>query len=281
MRLGDVVGVGGHAEADDLGVDGGVAGLGGGEGFEGEHGCAFADGHAVAVGGEGAALRGGDDAHAVPCSEEAEGEWGFVASGDGCFDHSGADHLEGEADGVGSGGAGGGDVEDGAGDAEVDGDVAGAGGGHGAGDGERMDAGVAGVELGGFGLFGLTASAGAAYDDGDVLRGVVFEEVALLRGLTGGYDGEVRGAVGGDDDAGVEVLAGVEVFDGGGLGEAEALGGAGGFGVGREGSDAGLAGEEGGAEGFDGVADGGDAAQACDDDSIHSVSLAVVRCWLF
>ena len=113
-RLGDVAGVGGHAEADDLGVDGGVAGERGVEGFEGEHGGAFAEGHAVAVGGEGAAGVGETTRMAVPGAEEAEGEWGFVAAGDGCVDDAGADHLEGEADGVGSGGAGGGDVEDGA-----------------------------------------------------------------------------------------------------------------------------------------------------------------------
>ena len=66
LGLGDVAGVGGEAEADDLGVDSGVAGLGGGQSFESEHGGAFTDGHAVAVGGEGAALGGGDDAHGVP-----------------------------------------------------------------------------------------------------------------------------------------------------------------------------------------------------------------------
>ena len=96
-------------------------------------------------------------------------------------------------------------------------------------------------------------------------------------GLAGGDDGEVGGAVGGGDDAGVEVLAGVEVFDGGGLGEAEALGcRAGGFGVGREGGDAGGSGEEGGAEVRDGVADGSDAAQAGDDDTIQCCSRCVV-----
>ena len=53
----------------------------------------------------------------------------------------------------------------------------------------------------------------------------------------------------------------VEVFYGGGLGEAEALGlAAGCFGVGREGSYSRLAGEEGGAELLDCVADGGDAS---------------------
>ena len=192
-----------------------------------------------------------------------------MATGDGGGDHAGTDHLESEADGVGSGGAGGGDIEDGAGDAEVDGDVAGTGGGHGAGDGEGVDAGVAGVELGGFGLFGLAAAAGTTDDDGDVFGGVVLEEVAVLGGLTGGKDGELGGAVGGADDSGVEVLAGVEVFDGGGVGEAETLRGAGRLWIGREGGDAGGPSEERGAEGLDAVADGGDAAEAGDDDTIQ------------
>lgn len=61
-------------------------------------------------------------------------------------------------------------------------------------------------------------------------------ELRLDGGLTGGDDGELGGAVGGGDDAGVEVLEGVEVFDGGGLGEAEALSWTGGFGIGREGA---------------------------------------------
>ena len=128
-------------------------------------------------------------------------------------DHSAADHVEGESDGVGAGGAGGGDVEGRAGDLLVDGDVAGAGGGHGADDGERMDACVAGVELDGFGLFGLAATAGAADDDGDLFGGVVLGNLGFECGLPGGDDGELGGAVGGGDDAGVEMLAGVEAFD--------------------------------------------------------------------
>jgi len=135
-----------------------------------------------------------------------------------------------------------------------------------------MDPGVLGVKLDGLGLFGLTASAGAAYDDGNFFRGVVCGELRLKSGLASGDDGELRGTVGSDDDAGLEVLTGIEVFDGGGLGEAEALGVAGSFGVGREGSDAGGAVEEGGAEVCDGVADGGDAAQAGDDDTIQCCS---------
>ena len=269
MGLGDVAGIGGAAGADDLGVDVRVAGAGGLKSFEGEHGGTFAEGHAVAVRGERAALRGGDDAHAVPGAEEAEGEGGFVAARDGGVDHAGADHLEGESDGVGAGGAGGGDVEGGTCDLEVDRDVAGSGGGHGADDGKGMDAGVAGIELVGFGLFGLAATARAADDDGDFFWCVVVGQLGLGGRLAGGYDSEVYSSVGGGEDAGVEVLAGVEVFDGGGSGEAEALGfivsfAGGGFGVGREGRDAGGAGEERGAEVRYGVADGGDTSEAGD-----------------
>ena len=60
-----------------------------------------------------------------------------------------------------------------------------------------MDPGVLGVELDGLGLFGLTASAGATYDDGDFFRGVVGGELGFECGLAGGYDGELRGSVGG------------------------------------------------------------------------------------
>ncbi len=276
VGLGDVAGVGGAAGADDLGVDMGVAGPGGFEGFEGEHGGAFAEGHAVAVGGEGAALGGRDDAHAVPGAEEAEGERGFVAACDCCFDHSAANHLEGKADGMGAGGAGCGDVEGRAGDLLVDGDVAGASGGHSTDDGEGMNAGVAGVELVGLGLFGLSATAGAAYDDGDSFGVVVACNLGFGGGLTSRDDGKVGGAVGCADDAGFEMLAGVEVLYGGCAGEAKALGLAGGFGVWGEGCDAGGSAEEGGAEGCDGVADWGDAAKTCNYDTIHFFSILVL-----
>jgi hypothetical protein len=102
-------------------------------------------------------------------------------------------------------------------------------------------------------------------------------QLGLCGGLAGGYDGEVHGAVGGGDDAGVKVLADVEVFDGGGAGEAEALGlvvrfAGWGLRVGWEGGDTGGAGEERGAEVRDGVADGGDASEAGDYDTIHFFS---------
>jgi hypothetical protein len=101
-------------------------------------------------------------------------------------------------------------------------------------------------------------------------------ELGFGGGLTGGYDGEVGRAVGCANDAGFEMLAGVEVFDGGCAGEAKALGFAGGFRVGREGCDAGGSGEEGGPEGCDGVADWGDAAEASNYDTIHFCSKVVL-----
>src|SRR5215469_3368181 len=118
-RVGDVAGVGGHSEADEFGEDGRVTGESSFEGFDGEDGGAFSESHAVAVGREGAAACGGDDAHRVPCAVEAEAEWGFVATGDGRGHLAGADHVEGESYGVSGGGAGGGDVERRAGDLEV------------------------------------------------------------------------------------------------------------------------------------------------------------------
>jgi hypothetical protein len=87
----------------------------------------------------------------------------------------------------------------------------------------------------------------------------------------------VGGTVCGDDNAGVEVLAGIEVLDGGRAGEAEALGFAGGFGVGREWGDARGSTKEGGAEGFDSITNWGDAAEAGDYDTIHFFSLLMLR----
>jgi hypothetical protein len=140
-----------------------------------------------------------------------------------------------------------------------------------------VNAGVAGVELDSLGLFSLTTAAGAADDDGDFVWGMVVCQLGFRGSLTGGYDGELGGAVSGSDDTGVEVITGLEIFYCSGLGEAEALGfvmsfAGRGFGVGREGSYAGGSGEESGAEVCYGVADGGDATQAGDDYSIQCCS---------
>ncbi len=74
--------------------------------------------------------------------------------------------------------------------------------------------------------------------------GVVLHEAALAGGLAGGDDGVLRGAVGGGDDAGGEVLVGVEVGDGGHLGEAKAVAAVDGLGKHAEGGDAAVAAEE-------------------------------------
>jgi hypothetical protein len=135
-----------------------------------------------------------------------------------------------------------------------------------------VDAGVAGVELGGLGLFCLPASTGAAHDNGDVIGSMVLEEVAMLRGLPSGNDSELGGAVGGDNDSGFEVLAGIKVFDPGRLGESKALSLAGGFGEIRKGPDAGGTGKKSGTEVFDGAADGGNTAEAGNYNAVHLIS---------
>ena len=132
-----------------------------------------------------------------------------------------------------------------------------------------MGAGVAGVEAFDFMLFGGTPAAGATHDDGDVAWGVVLHEIGLLRGLTGGDDCELGVAICCGDDSGVKVLGGIEVEDLRRLLVANAGVAVGCVLYGRNGSDAGLASEERFAKGGNGGADGRDAAEACDDDTIH------------
>ena len=125
--LGDVAGIGGHAEADDLRDGPGAAGERGLQRLQHQHGGAFAQHQAAAVGGEGAAGVLADDAHGLPGLEIAEVERSLAAAGDGHGGDAGTHHLEGLADGVRGGGAGGGDGVGRALNAELHGDVAGAG----------------------------------------------------------------------------------------------------------------------------------------------------------
>ncbi len=81
--LSDVRGVGGHAEADDFGVDAGAAGPRGFERLKHEHTSAFAEDHAVAVLGKRAAGVGRNHAHGFPGLEDAATERRFTAAGDG------------------------------------------------------------------------------------------------------------------------------------------------------------------------------------------------------
>ena len=86
--LGDVVGVGGHAEADNLRVDARPAGQRRLERLEDHHCGAFAEGHAVAVHREGAAGGGRNHAHRVPRAQKSVGERGLIAAGDGGGSHA-------------------------------------------------------------------------------------------------------------------------------------------------------------------------------------------------
>lgn len=261
-RLRDVVGVGGHSEAENLREDGGVLGAGGREGFEGEDGGAFGEGHAVAVGRERAAGGGGDDAHGVPGAEEGVGERGFVGSRERGVNDSGSDHLEGEADGVGTGGAGCGDGEGWAGDVLIDCDLGRAVRGHRARDGEWVDAGVLGVDAGDFRLFSRAAIGRAAEEDGDAVGGVVLGELGLRGGLTSGEYSQVGTALGCLELGGGEGLS-IQIWNLPRVTEFQS-------GVfSRQWSDAGLAGFKRVPEAFWRRADGGEAAESGDDDAIE------------
>src|ERR1019366_9166592 len=166
--LSDVRGGGGHAEADEFGVDAGAAGASGFERFKHQHGSAFSEDHAVAVLGKRPAGVGRNHAHGFPGFEDAETERSFAAAGDGERSRAGADHPIGLADGVGGRGTSGGNGEGGAGDAELHGNVGSAGVGHGLGDGQRVHA-VAAVLVNFLKadvLGGLAADAGAGDDRG-------------------------------------------------------------------------------------------------------------------
>jgi hypothetical protein len=152
-----VVGVGGHAEAEDLGEDGGVAGQRRGEGFEDEHG-APSPRVMPSRSAENGRQAVGETTRMESQARRKPGERGFVATGDGGRTMPERTMWKARPMAWVAGGAGGRDGEHRAGDAEVDGDVAAAGRGHGSGDGERVDAGVAVVELGGLDLFGRAAA---------------------------------------------------------------------------------------------------------------------------
>jgi hypothetical protein len=192
-----VRGIGGHAEADDFGVDAGAAGPRGFERLEHQHGSAFAEDHAAAVFGKRAAGVGRNHAHGFPGFEDAATEGRFTAAGDGQRSRAGADHPIGLADGVGGRGTGGGNGEAGAGDAELHGNVGSAGVGHGLGDGQRVHA-VAAVLVNFLKadvLGGLAADAGAGDD-----RGIFAQLGGPLGGGIGdgfarGDDGELGEAV--------------------------------------------------------------------------------------
>ena len=80
-RLGDVAGVGRHAEADDLGVNARAARARGFERLQHQHGRAFAQNHAAAVLRKRPAGIGRHHAHGLPGFQNAEAERRFAAAG--------------------------------------------------------------------------------------------------------------------------------------------------------------------------------------------------------
>ena len=98
--LGDMAGVGGHAEADDLRDGPGAAGERGLERLEHQHGGAFAQYQSAAIARKGPAGVLADDPHGFPSLEIAEVERSLAAAGDGDRARAGAHHVKGLADGV-------------------------------------------------------------------------------------------------------------------------------------------------------------------------------------
>jgi hypothetical protein len=97
----------------------------------------------------------------------------------------------------------------------------------------------------------------------------VLHQLALRGGLASGDDGELRGAVGGGDDATGEVLVRIEAMDRGHAVEADAVLAFDGLGEQAELGDAGAPGKERGFELRDIGTDGGDAAETGDDDALQ------------
>jgi len=92
--LSDVMGVGGHAEACQLGVDFCAASAGGFERLEDHHAGAFAQDHAAAIYAEWAASIRRDHSHSFPGFQAAHGEGRFAASRDRQIHFPSAHHLE-------------------------------------------------------------------------------------------------------------------------------------------------------------------------------------------
>src|SRR5205823_1494031 len=130
----------GHSKTHNLTVNSSTSSHGPFQGLEHHHGGAFAENHSFAVFGEWTAGVGGDDSHGLPGFKKSKTEGGFAASGNRGLYLAVADHPEGLADGMVSGGAGGGNSVGRTGDSKLHGDMAGAGIGHRPGNSERMDA---------------------------------------------------------------------------------------------------------------------------------------------
>jgi hypothetical protein len=132
-----------------------------------------------------------------------------------------------------------------------------------------VGAGVAEVEVGELGLFGLATGAGAAEDDGGLLWRVSLKEATVFDGFAGGDDAELGGTFCGCGLACGHVLEGVEADDLGHLGKTDAGVARRCGGEGADGSDAGDSREERVAKVLDRVSDGSYATKACNDNTIQ------------
>src|SRR5580692_8618469 len=219
--LRDVVGVAGHAVADDFGEDGGVAFLRVLQGFEDEDAGAFTNYETVAAGVERAAgvsgivIASGERFHGSETADAHGGDSGFRAAADHHFRGAAFDDFEGVADGVGRGGAGGGSGGIRAFGTVTNGNVAGSE----IDDSRRNEKGrdSAWPALDQFPVLAFddveTADAG-----GDV--NADFVEVRIFGLPVGGFDGEVRTGQGDLNEAAhffqfffLDPLEGIEVFD--------------------------------------------------------------------
>ena len=175
--LGHVIGVGGHAVADDFGEDGRAAAAGMFEFFENHDAGAFAHDEAVAVlvpgtaGAIGVVIAGGKRAHGGESADAHGSDGGFGASGNHHIGIAALDDAEGIADGMGAGGAGRGRRFIRALGAEAHGNVSGGEVDDGGGNEERRDLARAALEERGMFALDHVESADARADmDADASR---------------------------------------------------------------------------------------------------------------
>src|ERR1700722_6792352 len=219
--LRDVVGVAGHAVADNFGEDGGVAFLRVLEGFEDEDAGAFADHETVAAGSEraggvsGIVVASGERFHGGETADAHGSDGGFRAAADHHFGGAALDDFEGVADSVGGSGARGGSGGIRALGAIANGDVAGSQIDDGGRDEKGRDSAWTALDQFPVLAFDDVETADAGRDvDAD------FVEVRIFGLPVGGFYGEIRSRESDLDEAAhffqfffLDPLEGIEVLD--------------------------------------------------------------------
>ena len=212
---GEVLGVGAHAEADDLGQDGGAARLRRLQRLEHDHRGALAEHHAAAVLRERAADIRRHHPHRLPRPDGPDGDAGLRAAGDRATDHAGPHHVEREADGMGRRCAGAGDREGRTAQPAIHRDLAGGRIRHQLRDRERMNPRhvllVDAPEL--IVVRGLPAGAGADDRCGTLRQAVREIETGLHDRFAGRNDRKLRYAVQHGELTFVEMLRRIEILN--------------------------------------------------------------------